>query len=197
MTFPATAGSESAKDGLARPAPKSLRKKTGRRPGRPTEQDAIDPEVLEKQGHWFREAADAGIVLNAARRSKLQKKRHALLATRMRHGAADYLRFAHDSRIPFDNNQAAAIASAASMPLPAPPKAPPGSPTPHNQPGHESAGSPGHNRKTYPVTTADRDPATPQSRRAPPPVPAWGRPVPRPRTRRRAAGRRPASFRAR
>ena len=36
--------------------------------------DAIDAEVLEKHGRWFRDAADAGIVLNAARRSKLQKK---------------------------------------------------------------------------------------------------------------------------
>ena len=43
----------------------------------------IDPEILEKHCRWFREAADAGIVLNAARRSKLQKKRNAL-ATRMR-----------------------------------------------------------------------------------------------------------------
>jgi hypothetical protein len=74
MIFLATAWSESAKDGLARPAPKSLRKKTRRRPGRPTEQDTTDPEVLEKQGRWFGEAADAGIVLNAARHSKLQNK---------------------------------------------------------------------------------------------------------------------------
>ena len=66
---------------------------------------AIDPEILEKQSRWFREAADAGIVLNAARRSKLQKKRNAL-ATRMRDRADDYLRFAHDLRVPFDNNQA-------------------------------------------------------------------------------------------
>ena len=66
---------------------------------------AIDPEILEKQSRWFREAADAGIVLNAARRSKLQKKRHAL-ATRMRDRADDYLRFARDLRVPFDNNQA-------------------------------------------------------------------------------------------
>jgi hypothetical protein len=43
---------------------------------------AIDPEIPEKQSRWFREAADAGIVLNAARCSKLQKKRHAL-ATRL------------------------------------------------------------------------------------------------------------------
>jgi transposase len=44
--------------------------------------DVIDAEVLEKHGRWFRDAADAGIVLNAARRSKLQRKRHAL-ATRL------------------------------------------------------------------------------------------------------------------
>ena len=65
----------------------------------------IDPEILEKHCRWFREAADAGIVLNAARRSKLQKKRNAL-ATRMRDRAGDYLRFAHDLRVPFDNNPA-------------------------------------------------------------------------------------------
>jgi transposase len=66
---------------------------------------AIDAEILDKQSRWFREAADAGIVLNAARRSKLQKKRHAL-ATRMRDRAEDYLRFARDLQVPFDNNRA-------------------------------------------------------------------------------------------
>jgi transposase len=65
----------------------------------------IDPEILDKQSRWFREAAEAGIVLNAARRSTLQKKRHAI-ATRMRDREGDYLRFAHDLRVPFDNNQA-------------------------------------------------------------------------------------------
>ena len=68
-------------------------------------QDAIDAEVLEKHGRWFRDAAGAGIVLNAARRGKLQKKRHAL-ATRMAGRAGDYLRFATDLRVPFDNNEA-------------------------------------------------------------------------------------------
>jgi transposase len=66
---------------------------------------AIDPEILDKQSRWYREAADAGTALNAARRSKLQKKRHAL-ATRMRGRADDYLRFAHDLRVPFSNNRA-------------------------------------------------------------------------------------------
>jgi hypothetical protein len=67
--------------------------------------DAIDAEALEKHGRWFRGAADAGIVLNAARRSKLQRRRHAL-ATRMRDRADDYLRFAHDLRVPPDSNEA-------------------------------------------------------------------------------------------
>jgi transposase len=66
---------------------------------------AADPEILDRQCRWFREAADAGIVLNAARRSKLQKKPNAL-ATRMRDRAHDYLRFARDLRVPSDNNQA-------------------------------------------------------------------------------------------
>lgn len=66
---------------------------------------AIDPEILDKQSRWYREAADAGIVLNAARRSTLHKKRHAL-ATRMRDRADDYLRFARDLRVPFANNEA-------------------------------------------------------------------------------------------
>src|SRR5512144_505142 len=66
---------------------------------------AIDPEILDKQCRWSREAADAGIVLDAARRSKLQKKRNAL-AARMRDHADDYLRFARDLRVPSDNNQA-------------------------------------------------------------------------------------------
>jgi len=56
---------------------------------------------VDKQSRWFREAADAGIVLNAARRSKLQKKRNAL-ATQMRDRADDYLRFARDLQVPFD-----------------------------------------------------------------------------------------------
>jgi transposase len=72
---------------------------------RETGRGTIDPEILEKQCRWFREAADAGIVLNAARHSKLQKKRNAL-ATRMRDRAGDYLRFARDLQVPFDNNRA-------------------------------------------------------------------------------------------
>jgi len=68
-------------------------------------QAAVDPEILEKHGRWFRDAADAGIALSAARRSKLQKKHHAL-ATRMASRADDYLRHAYDLRVPFDNNEA-------------------------------------------------------------------------------------------
>lgn len=56
-------------------------------------------------GTYFTDAAKAGIALNAARRTALQKKRHAL-ATRMLKRAGDYLRFARDLRVPFSNNRA-------------------------------------------------------------------------------------------
>jgi transposase len=65
----------------------------------------IDAAVLAKHARHFRDAAEAGITLNAARRSDLQKKRHAL-ATRMKEREADYLRFARDLRVPFGNNEA-------------------------------------------------------------------------------------------
>ena len=68
-------------------------------------QDAIGPEILDKHSQYFRDAAAAGITVNAGRRSALQKKRHAL-AARMRDREADYLRYAHDLRVPFDNNEA-------------------------------------------------------------------------------------------
>ena len=62
---------------------------------------AIDPELAGKQSAWFRYATSAGIVLNAARRGKLQCKR--ALAARMLTRRDDYLRFANDLRVPFDN----------------------------------------------------------------------------------------------
>jgi hypothetical protein len=67
--------------------------------------DAIEAELLAEQEKYFRDAAEAGVALNSARCSKLQKKRHAL-AKRMPDRAGDYLRFAHDLRVPFDNNPA-------------------------------------------------------------------------------------------
>ena len=68
-------------------------------------QDAISQDILDRHGGYFRDAAAAGIILNAGRSGTLQKKRHAL-AIRMRDRQADYLRFAHDLRVPFDNNEA-------------------------------------------------------------------------------------------
>ena len=65
----------------------------------------IGPALLAEQERYFTDAAQTGIVLNAARRSALEKKRHAL-ANRMRDRAGDYLRFAYDLRVPFDNNSA-------------------------------------------------------------------------------------------
>jgi transposase len=67
--------------------------------------DAVSAEALEEHGGWFREAAAAGTALNAARRTALQKKRHAL-ASRMAAREADYLCYARDLRVPFDNNEA-------------------------------------------------------------------------------------------
>ena len=64
--------------------------------------DTIDPEVLVKHEKLFTDAAEAGTVLNAERRGKLEKKRCAL-ATRMLTRKDDYLRFARDLRVPFDN----------------------------------------------------------------------------------------------
>jgi hypothetical protein len=74
---------------------------TAREAGR----DAIDPDVLDKHCQYFRDAADAGIALNPPGGNKLQRKRR-VLATRMRDRADDYLRFANDLRVPFDNNEA-------------------------------------------------------------------------------------------
>jgi transposase len=66
---------------------------------------AISAQTLEEHSRWFREAAAAGTALNAGRRTALQNKRHAL-ASRMSAREADYLRFASDLRVPFDNNPA-------------------------------------------------------------------------------------------
>jgi transposase len=67
--------------------------------------DAIDPGTLGEHGKYYRDAAATGIALNAARKGKLQAKRNAL-AARMRDREADYLRYATDLRVPFDNNEA-------------------------------------------------------------------------------------------
>jgi transposase len=66
---------------------------------------AKDPETLAEHEDWFRMAAAAGIALNAGRKPRLQGKRHAL-ATRMQAREGDYLRFARDLRVPFDNSEA-------------------------------------------------------------------------------------------
>ena len=68
-------------------------------------QAAVRRKDRVTHGTYFTDAAKAGIALNAARRTKLQKKRHAL-ATRMLKRAGDCLRFARDLRVPFDNNEA-------------------------------------------------------------------------------------------
>ena len=72
---------------------------------RATGQAVIDAETRTKHEDWYRQAADTGIALNAARSGKLQQKRHAL-ATRMRDREGDYLWFARDLRVPFTNKAA-------------------------------------------------------------------------------------------
>jgi transposase len=66
---------------------------------------AVDPETRAEHEDWYRQAAAAGIALNAGRSGRLQRKRHAL-AARMQDREADYLRFARDLRVPFSNNAA-------------------------------------------------------------------------------------------
>jgi transposase len=68
-------------------------------------QAVIDAETRTKHEDWYRQAAETGMALNAARSGKLQQKRHAL-ATRMKDREGDYLRFARDLRVPFTNNAA-------------------------------------------------------------------------------------------
>ena len=68
-------------------------------------QGAIGPQVLARQRTYYRDAAATGIALNAARNGKLQEKRNAL-AARMQARESDYLRYATDLRVPFDNNEA-------------------------------------------------------------------------------------------
>ena len=65
--------------------------------------DALDAEVLDKQVHLYRSAAQIGITTTAARRSKVMKK-HNALAHRLLDRQDDYLRFTTDRRIPADNN---------------------------------------------------------------------------------------------
>ncbi len=65
---------------------------------------AISRKIRAEHEDWFRKAAATGVALNAGRKGKLQEKRHAL-ATRMQAREDDYLRFARDLRVPFDNNE--------------------------------------------------------------------------------------------
>jgi transposase len=78
--------------------------------------DAIGAETLEEHSRWFRAAAAAGTVLNAPRRTALQRKRHAL-ASRMASREAGYLRFASDLRVPFDNNPAEQVIKMSKLPI--------------------------------------------------------------------------------
>ncbi|MBM0236141.1 IS66 family transposase [Micromonospora sp. ATA32] len=64
-----------------------------------------DPATIGEQQHLLRSAVVLGAQATAARSGKLQRKHHALFA-RLRDRRDDYLRFAADPRVPFDNNAA-------------------------------------------------------------------------------------------
>jgi hypothetical protein len=65
----------------------------------------IDPELLATHTGLIRSAAVIAVAATGRRRSAIEAKHHAL-ARRILHRQADYLRFAIDFRVPFDNNAA-------------------------------------------------------------------------------------------
>jgi transposase len=66
---------------------------------------SIQASLLEEQTRRFKHAALVGIADNHNKQTELESKHHAL-ATRMKQRLGDYLRFARDLSVPFDNNQA-------------------------------------------------------------------------------------------
>lgn len=65
----------------------------------------VDPALLSTLTDRIRSAALIAVGATRGRRDKIEAKHHAL-ATRILHRQADYLRFATDFRVPFDNNAA-------------------------------------------------------------------------------------------
>jgi len=70
-----------------------------------TNQTSIEPECLARLTGRIRSAAQIAVNTTHRRRDKLEAKHHAL-ARRILNRQADYLRFATDFRVPFDNNAA-------------------------------------------------------------------------------------------
>ena len=68
-------------------------------------QTSIEPECLVRLTGRIRSAAQIAVTTTHRRRNKLEAKHHAL-ARRILDRQADYLRFATDFRVPFDNNAA-------------------------------------------------------------------------------------------
>ena len=65
--------------------------------------DPVDPEALGVQIHAFRCATVIGAAQTRTRSTPIMRKHHAL-ARRLVARHDDYLRFAHDPRVPADNN---------------------------------------------------------------------------------------------
>jgi transposase len=64
---------------------------------------AVDPDELSIQIHAYRCATQIGAAQTRARSTPIMRKHHAL-ARRLVERHDDYLRFAHDPRVPADNN---------------------------------------------------------------------------------------------
>ena len=67
--------------------------------------DAVDPDVLDKQVQLYHSAAQIGVTQTAPRTGKMMQK-HNALAHRLLDRQDDYLRFTTDWRTPPDNNGA-------------------------------------------------------------------------------------------
>jgi transposase len=72
---------------------------------RATGKPVIEARAKERGLRYLQAAAQVGAQTTAARTSKLQAKHHALFR-RLRDRFADYTRWVHDLRLPFDNNAA-------------------------------------------------------------------------------------------
>lgn len=66
---------------------------------------SIDPAARDRHAYLLHSAVLLGIEATAARGSKLQRKHNALFV-RLRDRRDDYLRFANDPQVPWDNNAA-------------------------------------------------------------------------------------------
>lgn len=90
---------------LTEPTPADPAEALPRTPGTGTDPTAVDPEAMATHEHLLRSALVVGKTSTAKRATRLERKYNNLF-TRMLDRWDDYLRFARDRRVPFDNNPA-------------------------------------------------------------------------------------------